>query len=139
MCRLDMLHPALLQPGQLDRKVEFGLPDLESWTQILKIHTRTMNCEWGICFELLSFMSQFHKFGSLCFGLLQAVWKHELNEIWWQDGDPILISSCLLLLRTFSSVCHWIIWNWDYNHDHTTVTESLAETCMFFSALVRCL
>jgi len=40
-----MLDPAL-QPGQLDRKVEFGLPDLESWT--FKIHTQTMNCEWGI-------------------------------------------------------------------------------------------
>jgi len=40
--RLDMLDPAL-QPGQLDRKVEFGLPDLESWT--FKIHTQTMNCE----------------------------------------------------------------------------------------------
>jgi ATP-dependent 26S proteasome regulatory subunit len=43
--RLDMLDPALLQPGQLDQKVEFGLPDLESQTQIFKIHTRTMNCE----------------------------------------------------------------------------------------------
>jgi hypothetical protein len=55
----------------------------------------------------ISFMSQFHRFGSLCFGLLQAVWKYELNDIWRQDGDPILISSCLLLLRTFYSVCHW--------------------------------
>jgi 26S proteasome regulatory subunit T1 len=45
MCRLDMLDPALLQPGQLDQKVEFGLPDLESWTQIFEIHAQTMNCE----------------------------------------------------------------------------------------------
>ncbi|KAL4180682.1 hypothetical protein AMTRI_Chr12g233850 [Amborella trichopoda] len=34
--------------------VEFGLPDLESRTQIFKIHTRTMNCERAIRFELLA-------------------------------------------------------------------------------------
>lgn len=54
VCRPDTLDPALLRPGRLDRKVEFGLPDLESRTQIFKIHTRTMNCERDIRFELLS-------------------------------------------------------------------------------------
>lgn len=32
--RPDTLDPALLRPGRLDRKVEFGLPDLESRTQV---------------------------------------------------------------------------------------------------------
>jgi 26S proteasome regulatory subunit T1 len=40
--RPDTLDPALLRPGRLDRKVEFGLPDLESRTQIFRIHTRSM-------------------------------------------------------------------------------------------------
>ncbi|KAA6424202.1 MAG: 26S protease regulatory subunit 7-like [Trebouxia sp. A1-2] len=35
-------------------KVEFGLPDLESRAQIFQIHTRTMNCERDIRFELLA-------------------------------------------------------------------------------------
>ncbi|OMO66018.1 hypothetical protein COLO4_30881 [Corchorus olitorius] len=52
--RPDTLDPALLRPGRLDRKVEFGLPDLEGRTQIFKIHTRSMNCERGIRFELLA-------------------------------------------------------------------------------------
>ncbi|WRX30296.1 ATPase [Theobroma cacao] len=52
--RPDTLDRALLRPGRLDRKVEFGLPDMESWTQIFKIHTRTMNCESDIRFELLA-------------------------------------------------------------------------------------
>ncbi|RRT43458.1 hypothetical protein BHE74_00029247 [Ensete ventricosum] len=52
--RPDTLDPALLRPGRLDRKVEFGLPDLEGRTQIFKIHTRTMNCEREIRFELLA-------------------------------------------------------------------------------------
>ncbi|CAL0333398.1 unnamed protein product [Lupinus luteus] len=49
--RPDNLDPALLRPGRLDRKVEFSLPDLESRTQIFKIHTRTMNCERDIRLE----------------------------------------------------------------------------------------
>ncbi|KAH8056086.1 proteasome-activating ATPase [Aureococcus anophagefferens] len=40
--RPDTLDPALLRPGRLDRKVEFGLPDLEGRTHILKIHAKTM-------------------------------------------------------------------------------------------------
>ncbi|CAI8602630.1 unnamed protein product [Vicia faba] len=52
--RPDTLDPALLRPGRFDHKVEFGLPDLESRTQIFKIHTRTMNCERDIRFELLA-------------------------------------------------------------------------------------
>lgn len=36
------------------RQVEFSLPDLESRTQIFQIHTRTMNCERDIRFELLA-------------------------------------------------------------------------------------
>ena len=35
-------------------QVEFGLPDLESRTQIFQIHTRTMNCERDIRYELLA-------------------------------------------------------------------------------------
>ena len=35
-------------------QVEFGLPDLESRTQIFKIHTRAMNVERDIRFELLA-------------------------------------------------------------------------------------
>lgn len=34
--------------------MEFGLPDLESRAQIFQIHTRTMNVERDIRFELLA-------------------------------------------------------------------------------------
>ncbi|XP_010479102.1 PREDICTED: 26S protease regulatory subunit 7 homolog A-like [Camelina sativa] len=52
--RHDILDPALLRHGRLDRKVEFCLPDLEGRIQIFKIHTRTMSCERDIRFELLA-------------------------------------------------------------------------------------
>jgi len=52
--RPDTLDPALLRPGRLDRKVEFGLPDLEGRAHILRIHTKTMSVDKGIRFELLA-------------------------------------------------------------------------------------
>merc|ERR1711916_371865 len=52
--RPDTLDPALLRPGRLDRKVEFGLPDLEGRAQILKIHSRSMSCDRDIRFELIA-------------------------------------------------------------------------------------
>lgn len=52
--RPDTLDAALLRPGRLDRKVEFGLPDLEGRTHILKIHSKRMNCDRDIRFELLA-------------------------------------------------------------------------------------
>merc|ERR1711920_119947 len=52
--RPDTLDPALTRPGRLDRKVEFGLPDLEGRAHIFKIHTDSMNADRNIRFELLA-------------------------------------------------------------------------------------
>jgi len=52
--RPDTLDPALMRPGRLDRKVEFGLPDLEGRAQIFKIHARVMSMEKNIRFEMLA-------------------------------------------------------------------------------------
>lgn len=52
--RPDTLDPALLRPGRLDRKVEFGLPDLEGRTHILRIHAKAMSVDRDIRYELLA-------------------------------------------------------------------------------------
>merc|ERR1719162_2438983 len=52
--RPDTLDPALTRPGRLDRKVEFGPPDLEGRGHILKIHSKRMNCDRDIRFELIA-------------------------------------------------------------------------------------
>ena len=52
--RPDTLDPALLRPGRLDRKIEFGLPDLEGRAQIFKIFAKTMAFDKDIRFELIA-------------------------------------------------------------------------------------
>ncbi|ODV92033.1 hypothetical protein CANCADRAFT_81166 [Tortispora caseinolytica NRRL Y-17796] len=46
--RLDILDPALLRPGRIDRKIEFPPPTVEARTDILRIHSRKMNLTRGI-------------------------------------------------------------------------------------------
>lgn len=46
--RIDVLDPALLRSGRLDRKIEFPLPNEEARAQILKIHSRKMKVNPGV-------------------------------------------------------------------------------------------
>ena len=41
--RVDILDPALLRSGRLDRKIEFPHPTEEARARILQIHSRKMN------------------------------------------------------------------------------------------------
>lgn len=52
--RPDTLDPALLRPGRLDRRVEFGLPDNEGRAHILRIHARSMSVERNIRYDLIA-------------------------------------------------------------------------------------
>merc|ERR1711957_316601 len=52
--RPDTLDPALIRPGRLDRRIEFGLPDLEGRVQIFKINAKTMAFDKDIRFELIA-------------------------------------------------------------------------------------
>lgn len=54
--RPDTLDPALIRPGRLDRRVEFGLPDLEGRVKILEINARMMSVDKNIRYELLGRM-----------------------------------------------------------------------------------
>ena len=46
--RIDILDPALLRPGRIDRKIEFPHPPVSAWEEILKIHSKKMNLKKGV-------------------------------------------------------------------------------------------
>jgi len=46
--RIDILDPALLRPGRIDRKIEFPNPNEQARLHIFKIHSRKMNLTRGI-------------------------------------------------------------------------------------------
>ncbi|CAA16915.2 AAA domain-containing protein [Schizosaccharomyces pombe] len=52
--RPNTLDEALMRPGRIDRKVEFGLPDLEGRAHILRIHAKSMAIDKDIRWELIA-------------------------------------------------------------------------------------
>lgn len=46
--RIDILDPALLRPGRIDRKIEFPQPPIDARIDILKIHSKKMNLKKGV-------------------------------------------------------------------------------------------
>eukprot|EP00826_Nyctotherus_ovalis_P037104 TRINITY_DN335_c0_g1_i9.p1 TRINITY_DN335_c0_g1~~TRINITY_DN335_c0_g1_i9.p1 ORF type:complete len:305 (-),score=104.07 TRINITY_DN335_c0_g1_i9:158-1072(-) len=52
--RPDVLDPALLRAGRLDRKVELPLPSEAARTRILRIHARNMNVHEDVNYEELA-------------------------------------------------------------------------------------
>lgn len=52
--RIDILDPALLRSGRLDRKIEFPLPTETARAQILEIHSRKMTTSPDVNYEELA-------------------------------------------------------------------------------------
>lgn len=52
--RPDILDPALLRPGRLDRKVEIPLPNEAARQEILKIHSKSITTKGDVDFEALA-------------------------------------------------------------------------------------
>ncbi|KAF9533061.1 26S proteasome subunit P45 [Crepidotus variabilis] len=52
--RIDILDPALLRSGRLDRKIEFPLPNETARARILQIHSRKMTTSGDVNYEELA-------------------------------------------------------------------------------------
>ena len=61
--RPDTLDPALVRPGRINSKVEFGLPDEEGRAIIFKIHAKQMNVESGIRYKFFHGTKKFIHIG----------------------------------------------------------------------------
>lgn len=61
--RPDVLDPALVRSGRLDRKIEFPLPDEASRKKILGIHSKRMTVAGGASFIIAVLLALFDYFG----------------------------------------------------------------------------
>jgi 26S proteasome regulatory subunit T5 len=52
--RADILDPALMRSGRLDRKIEFPHPNEDARAKIIRIHSRKMNVAGDVNFEELA-------------------------------------------------------------------------------------
>ncbi|KAM0672234.1 regulatory subunit 4 of proteosome [Ordospora colligata] len=51
--KIDALDPALIRPGRIDRKIEFGMPDAATKKKIFGIHTSRMTLDENVSIESL--------------------------------------------------------------------------------------
>lgn len=56
--RPDVLDPALLRPGRLDRKVEIPLPNETSRLEILKIHAKNITIKGEVDYEAVAKLAE---------------------------------------------------------------------------------
>eukprot|EP00300_Choanocystis_sp_HF-7_P010247 c16859_g2_i1.p1 GENE.c16859_g2_i1~~c16859_g2_i1.p1 ORF type:complete len:406 (-),score=123.20 c16859_g2_i1:273-1490(-) len=77
--RIDILDPALLRPGRIDRKIEFPHPNEASRLDILKIHSKKMNLMRGINLKKIA-NSMGDASGAECKGVVTEAGMFALRE-----------------------------------------------------------
>jgi 26S proteasome regulatory subunit T5 len=86
--RPDVLDPALLRSGRLDRKIELPHPNEESRAKILKIHSRKMNVSPEVIFaELARSCEDFNgaQLKAVCVEAGMLALRREMTEIMHED------------------------------------------------------
>jgi len=86
--RIDILDPALLRSGRLDRKIEFPLPNEEARVRILQIHSRKMNVSPDVNFEELArITNDFNgaQLKAVCVEAGMIALRREATEIYHED------------------------------------------------------
>lgn len=107
--RPDVLDPALMRPGRLDRKIEIPLPNEAARMEILKIHATNITKHGDIDYEAVVKLAE------------------NFNGAGMRSATPIRCTSSLRgQLNAYASVCEvspvaaaWVAvvcsnWNWYY-------------------------
>lgn len=88
--RVDILDPALLRSGRLDRKIEFPHPNEEARARIMQIHSRKMNVSPDVNFEELSRSTDDFN-GAQCKAVCVEAVIYIFNNIIFQINNVLLI------------------------------------------------
>ena len=99
--RIDILDPALLRPGRIDRKIEFPPPNEEARLDILKIHSRKMNLTRGI---------NLRKIAELMPGASGAEVKVYIFATFWLVFSSLLTFHTYILVAYVTNTLDWATW-----------------------------
>ena len=112
--RPDTLDPALSRPGRIDRKIEFGLPDLEGRVNIFKINAKVTAFDKDIRFELIARMcpnSTGAEIKSVCTEAGMFAIRARRKSI--SEKDLIdSIDKVIKGYQKFSSTQKYMVYNW---------------------------
>eukprot|EP00040_Diaphanoeca_grandis_P036605 m.233854 g.233854 ORF g.233854 m.233854 type:complete len:431 (-) comp33649_c7_seq1:51-1343(-) len=92
--RIDILDPALLRSGRLDRKIEFPHPNEEARARIMQIHSRKMNVNPDVNFEELSRCTEDFNGAqckAVCVEAGMIALRHEQSELKHEDYMDAII------------------------------------------------
>ena len=78
--RVDILDPALLRSGRLDRKIEFPTPNEEARARIMQIHSRKMNVRLEIFKFTIILISKVYNYNVGFFNQISMI--EIVPEIW---------------------------------------------------------
>jgi cell division protease FtsH len=95
--RIDLLDPALIRPGRIDKRIHIGYPDATTRKAILKIHTRGKPCDISVnvedLVEITSGMSGAQIENLVNEALLNALRE---NREYFTNGDIEIIMNKML-------------------------------------------
>jgi cell division protease FtsH len=95
--RIDLLDPALIRPGRIDKRIHIGYPDATTRKAILKIHTRGKPCDISVniddLVEITSGMSGAQIENLVNEALLNALRE---NREYFTNGDIEVIMNKML-------------------------------------------
>jgi 26S proteasome regulatory subunit T5 len=111
--RVDILDPALLRSGRLDRKIEFPHPNEEARARIMQIHSRKMNVSPEVNFEELSRSTDDFN-GAQCkavcveaVSLFDSLWNKNMNLVELDyDIGIVFFQGMIALRRNATTVTH---------------------------------
>lgn len=104
--RVDILDPALLRSGRLDRKIEFPHPNEEARARIMQIHSRKMNVSPDVNFEELSRSTEDFN-GAQCKAVCVEAVKFTLHLFYYETVYlQFFIQGMIALRREATMVTH---------------------------------
>jgi 26S proteasome regulatory subunit T5 len=102
--RIDILDPALLRSGRLDRKIEFPLPTEDARARIIEIHSRKMNVSDKVNYEELARSTDEFNGQSSISILLSLIYSADIPYMTGAQLKAVAVEAGMIALREGATI-----------------------------------